>query len=211
MKIEIFTDGSCTTPTAGQADGRGGYAALLFADGVLIDGIYGGHPATTNNRMELQGLIAGMRLIPTVSKLYCKNCGLTDHLPSGVQINDTPIEKFAGASICGDAVCVEYGKHVVKTPLYVGATIYSDSQYCVKGANGWIEGWKANGWKTKSKTPVLNQEFWQEVDALKKVLNPNFVWVKGHAANVGNQQADKWAGIAANLFPGTEWNSKMSF
>ena len=37
--------------------------------------------------------------------------------------------------------------------------LYSDSEYVVKGITEWIHGWLKNGWKSKNKTPIKNQEY----------------------------------------------------
>lgn len=55
--VELFTDGACL-----GNPGPGGWAALLRAKGIekLLSG---GDPATTNNRMELMGAIAGLEAL----------------------------------------------------------------------------------------------------------------------------------------------------
>lgn len=54
MTVEIFTDGACS-----GNPGPGGYGAILRV-GEHIKEISGGAPATTNNRMELMGVIAAL-------------------------------------------------------------------------------------------------------------------------------------------------------
>lgn len=54
MKVEIFTDGACS-----GNPGPGGYGAILRA-GEHTKEISGGEPQTTNNRMELMGVIAAL-------------------------------------------------------------------------------------------------------------------------------------------------------
>ena len=72
--------------------------------------------------------------------------------------------------------------------------LYSDSSYVTKAFNdGWIWGWKKNGWKTANKEPVKNQELWQELVRLYSNLKPKFIWVKGHASNEWNNRADRLA------------------
>ncbi len=71
--------------------------------------------------------------------------------------------------------------------------IYTDSKYVLQGVNEWLEGWKARGWKTASKKPVKNQDLWQEIDKLISSHKVNFIWVKGHAGNEGNERADELA------------------
>lgn len=72
-------------------------------------------------------------------------------------------------------------------------TIFIDSQYVKNGITTWINSWKKNGWKTASKTPVKNKELWLELDNYTLMLNPRWVWVKGHAGNKYNEICDELA------------------
>lgn len=77
------------------------------------------------------------------------------------------------------------------------ATIYSDSQYVVKGCNTWRFGWKAKGWRRvvdrrrKTLEPIKNAELWKELDALLQGAPVKIEWVKGHAGIAGNERADQ--------------------
>ena len=55
----VFTDGS----SEGNP-GPGGWGAVLVVDGQVVAQDYGQEPHTTNNRMELKAMIAGLRMIP---------------------------------------------------------------------------------------------------------------------------------------------------
>src|SRR4051794_11754651 len=46
-------------------------------------------------------------------------------------------------------------------PSGASAVLYSDSQYVIKGITEWLPGWKAKGWKTATRKPVLNQPLWE--------------------------------------------------
>ena len=72
--------------------------------------------------------------------------------------------------------------------------LFSDSQYVVDAFNqGWIEGWKSNGWKTSAKKEVKNIDLWQRLVELVSRHNVNFIKVKGHADNEYNNRCDKIA------------------
>ena len=58
-KTGVFTDGSCE-----GNPGPGGWAAVWVEDDRIVDKRSGTDPSTTNNRMELQGLIAALRMLP---------------------------------------------------------------------------------------------------------------------------------------------------
>lgn len=55
----VFTDGS-----ANPNPGPGGWGAVYVTDGEVVDQAHGHEPHTTNNRMELTALIAGIDLVP---------------------------------------------------------------------------------------------------------------------------------------------------
>ena len=58
-KSGVFTDGSCD-----GNPGPGGWGAVWVADDRIVAERHGADPATTNNRMELMGLIAGYEMLP---------------------------------------------------------------------------------------------------------------------------------------------------
>ena len=72
-------------------------------------------------------------------------------------------------------------------------TIYTDSKYVQQGADEWLEGWKARGWKSATKKPVKNQDLWEQIDSLLQKHSVTFVWVKGHAGHEMNERVDKLA------------------
>ncbi len=73
-------------------------------------------------------------------------------------------------------------------------TLYSDSAYLVNAIeNGWLYGWRKNGWVTSGKQSVKNRDLWEELSALLSVHKVTFIKVKGHADNVNNNRCDKYA------------------
>ena len=66
----------------------------------------------------------------------------------------------------------------------------TDSNYVKDGIEGWIEGWKRNGWKTASKKSVKNKELWVRLDDLNNFHNISWKWVKGHSGHRENEIAD---------------------
>ncbi|HNJ76177.1 MAG: ribonuclease HI [Rhodocyclaceae bacterium] len=133
--VEIWADGGCR-----GNPGPGGWGVLLKA-GANEKELWGGEPATTNNRMELTAVIRALE--------------------------------------------------AMKRP--VRARIHTDSQYVQKGISEWIHGWKRNGWKTSDKKPVKNADLWQELDVLAARHRIDWLWVKGHAGDPGNERADALA------------------
>ena len=86
--------------------------------------------------------------------------------------------------------CIEGLKAIKNKTLPV--EVYLDSAYVLNGITNWIEGWKKKGWRTANKKPVLNKELWIELDSERnKFNNIEFIKVKGHAGNEGNEIADR--------------------
>jgi ribonuclease HI len=75
----------------------------------------------------------------------------------------------------------------------ISADIYTDSQYVRGGVTEWMKGWKRNGWKTKDKKSVKNQDLWEQLDKLIAKHEVAWHWVKGHADNPDNERADELA------------------
>lgn len=77
-------------------------------------------------------------------------------------------------------------------------TIYTDSNYVVKGMSEWVYGWIKNNWKNSKKEPVKNKELWLELLELSKQHNIKWEWVKGHSDNIGNIRADELANLGCD-------------
>ncbi len=83
----------------------------------------------------------------------------------------------------------------------VPVRLHTDSVYLRNGVTKWLPGWKRNGWKTADKHPVKNADLWQRLDAAVGRYDVDWLWVKGHAGNPGNERADALAnrGMAAAI------------
>lgn len=84
--------------------------------------------------------------------------------------------------------------NALKAPSQV--RLHTDSTYVKDGLTKWMQGWKRNGWKTAAKKPVKNQDLWQALDAACARHDIEWVWVKGHAGDAGNERADALARAA---------------
>lgn len=73
--------------------------------------------------------------------------------------------------------------------------LYTDSKYVLQGITEWMENWKARGWKTASRQPVKNVELWRRLDAAIQAHQIEWVWVKGHSGDPGNERADRLANL----------------
>ena len=59
-------------------------------------------------------------------------------------------------------------------------TLYSDSQYVVRGITKWIKTWKQKGWRTSGKKAVENRDLWERLDRATERHSFSWTWVKGH-------------------------------
>lgn len=73
--------------------------------------------------------------------------------------------------------------------------VYTDSSYVINGITKWVHGWKKNGWQTKEKKSVINQDLWQALDVTAQASGSAIVWqyVGGHVGIAGNERVDEIA------------------
>lgn len=97
---------------------------------------------------------------------------------------------------------IEKAKKIDMIPMPKTVTVWSDSQYCVKGINEWRHGWKAKGWARGGPNSdlknriLLNADLWKAIDeGLLKIEGTQIIihWVKGHHGIAGNERADELA------------------
>lgn len=80
--------------------------------------------------------------------------------------------------------------------------INSDSAYIINAIKKEsYKFWRMNGWKTTAKKPVANKELWERLLLeMEKFEWIDFVKVKGHSDNEGNNRADLLVNIAMDNF-----------
>ena len=78
-KVEIYTDGACS-----GNPGPGGWGAILCYNGIEKE-LSGGEKQTTNNRMELTGVISALRALkePCIVELWSDSKYVIDALEKG--------------------------------------------------------------------------------------------------------------------------------
>lgn len=107
-----------------------------------------------------------------------------------------PVEQsFAGVGATNqrmELIAILQAMHNVPLNLRKGITVnlYSDSAYCINTLNDYIHRWVANGW-TKSKGEIAHLDAWKQVYMLMNSFEDiNFIKVKGHSTNSGNNAVD---------------------
>jgi ribonuclease HI len=73
--------------------------------------------------------------------------------------------------------------------------LHTDSQYVQKGISEWIHTWKRRGWRTADGKAVKNVDLWQRLDEVTSPHDIEWIWVKGHAGDPGNERADQLANL----------------
>lgn len=87
----------------------------------------------------------------------------------------------------------------LKEPCRV--TLTSDSKYLVDAVTlGWLESWRARGYKRGKNQAVLNPDLWERLYALLSIHEVSFVWIKGHNGHPYNERCDALATAYADSF-----------
>lgn len=119
-----------------------------------------------------------------------------------VRIPGRPERELSGSSIHTTNNKMELSAALAGLRAVVDAdipkvTVFSDSEYLVKGMTEWLPDWQRRGWKTASGQPVKNQDLWQQLAALSQGREIQWRWVKGHAGHPENERCDTVATAAA--------------
>ncbi len=81
--------------------------------------------------------------------------------------------------------------------------LHVDSTYVMNGVTRWMAGWMRNGWRTADKKPVKNVDLWQSLSGELARHQVEWVWVRGHAGEPGNERADELANKGVAKVRGT--------
>ncbi|KAH7005087.1 ribonuclease H-like domain-containing protein [Fusarium venenatum] len=89
-------------------------------------------------------------------------------------------------------------------PLTQGIEIWTDSQYSINCVQVWSVNWERNNWMTSQKKPVANKDIVRDIRAKMRERQAagavtKFQWVKGHASDPGNHEADRLANIGSRM------------
>ncbi len=71
--------------------------------------------------------------------------------------------------------------------------LHTDSQYLRDGVTAWMGNWKRNGWRTRDRKPVKNDDLWRRLDEATQRHEIDWRWVRGHAGDPMNERADELA------------------
>lgn len=144
--------------------------------------------------------------MPEVTKIYTDGACSGNPGPGGwgaiAYLSNGKIHEIGGASRATTnnrmeiQAAIEILKWFSDSPQTKAPVLYTDSKYVQDGITKWIKGWKKKNWRTSAGKAVLNQDLWQELDAITQSVNANLTtpvqwcYVKGHAGNEGNERCD---------------------
>lgn len=91
-----------------------------------------------------------------------------------------------------ELMAVIVGLKYLKTPARVH--LFTDSKYISDAIQlGWVDIWRAKGWRRTGKGKLLNPDLWKELVELLDQHQVEIHWVKGHAGHSQNERCDRLA------------------
>jgi ribonuclease HI len=78
--------------------------------------------------------------------------------------------------------------------------LHTDSAYLRNGITSWMRSWQRNGWLTAARKPVRNADLWQRLADAAAVHTVEWLWVRGHAGDPGNERADALANLGLDRY-----------
>ena len=114
----------------------------------------------------------------------------------GSQLNIS--ERVVGGKQTNNVAEIQAGNRAVGQAIGLGIKklqVNTDSMFLINCATKWMAGWKKNGWINSQKKPVINKDDLLPLDKMLQSgkLEVQWNYVKGHANNRGNNEADKLA------------------
>lgn len=79
--------------------------------------------------------------------------------------------------------------------------VITDSMYTINSLTLWCKTWVMNGWRNSAGKPVKNRELIQGLLQFLQGKDIIFQWVKGHAGDPGNEEADRLATLGSGASP----------
>jgi ribonuclease HI len=136
---------------------------------------------------------------PTIASIYTDGACLGNPGPGGwglvVNFTDGSVAEWGGSEAATTNNRMEMAAAIAALKIVAASqqrqplTLYTDSEYVLKGITQWIFGWKKRNWKTAKGDPVLNQDLWQTLDQLN-AASVNWHHVRGHSGDRDNERCD---------------------
>ena len=186
--LKIYTDGSSLRN--GQAGARAGVGVFFGPQDPKYESLI------TQPLYTMDWVARGALLPPKRRKLTWRHRNVSEALKGTKQTNQR-------------AELTAILRALDIAPRHRDVTIYTDSRYSIDCVTNWYKSWQRNGWVNSKHKPVENKDLVQDIrekmeerDLLKR--GTYFVWVKGHANDVGNIAADRLAVQGAAMGRGVD-------
>lgn len=82
--------------------------------------------------------------------------------------------------------------------------LHTDSRYVHDGISLWLPNWKRRNWRTADNKPVKNADLWRELESEAARHQIEWIWVRGHDGDNGNERADALANRGAASVSGRD-------
>jgi ribonuclease HI len=83
-------------------------------------------------------------------------------------------------------------------PSGASIVLTTSSTYLQRGVTEWMDGWKANGWRTGTKGYRENKDLWKDLDRLKQTTKVRCEWFK---SGTGKPMNDEAGDLARSAIP----------
>ncbi|KAI5962624.1 uncharacterized protein KGF55_003700 [Candida pseudojiufengensis] len=169
--------------------------------------------SSKTERIYVDGASRGNGRSNNAASGYGVYYGENDSRNAAVALNDVDdTSKYIPTNQRAELHGMKHALTNIKNDLINGSTkrseIYSDSKYAMQSVNEWSTNWEKNGYKTSTGNKVANSDLIKESVNLKNDINKiyesknmkplEFVHVKGHSGNEGNEAADRLANQGAD-------------
>lgn len=214
----VSSGGKSGSSSSHSSGGRssGGGSGSSYSSGGYSGGSSNRSSSSTTNRVYVDGAARGNGQTSKAPSGYGVYYGPNDSRNAAVPLDR--VDKNTSYKPTNQRAELHGVKHALKNihnDLQLGKAtgrteIHSDSKYAIQSINEWSSNWAKNGWKNSKGEPVANKDLIQETVALKNNINKTyqdknwgnleFVHVKGHAGDPGNEAADRLANQGADQY-----------
>ena len=91
-----------------------------------------------------------------------------------------------------------------------GIIVNTDSSYVINGITKWVYGWQKNGWRSSTKSDVVNRDLWEKLLEASSGKKIDWNYVGGHIGVACNERCDEIATTFADDKHIQLFNGKLS-
>lgn len=127
-------------------------------------------------------------------------CGMGIYYPDSYQASESISLYSCSTNNMAELCAILYVMCTVEDK--VDLVIHTDSMYSINCITMWVPSWESNGWSTAKGEPVKNANVLMDIVRIKRIRDSmgsvtQFIHVKGHTGDPGNEAADALARLGA--------------